>query len=151
MLHSNLCTKFLKALIHFLNAVILLALKVFCGKRILQFKSLAERKQPFLFLKMKLFLFSWWLLLQAVQDFRETSWALLSFRSLHVLCDFIDLFFFHQMSLFQAEKHNPLLSHPVEYSGISSSCLPLPPAIFFRVSGWYGGMDTRNGWSRFKR
>lgn len=70
VLHSNLCTKFLKALICFLNAAILLALKVFCGKRILQFKSLAERKQPFLFLK-TLFLISWWLLLQAVQDFSE--------------------------------------------------------------------------------
>lgn len=59
-------TKFLKDRSnHFLNAPRLLALKVVCGKRIVQFNSPAGRKLPFLFFKC----YYWWLLLQAIQDF----------------------------------------------------------------------------------
>lgn len=50
-----LCSHWYKKLLnnrsnHFLNAAILLALKVFCGRRVLQFSSPAGKKQLFLFM-----------------------------------------------------------------------------------------------------
>lgn len=64
--------------------------------------------------------------------------------SLQVLYNFIDiyLFSFYQMSLFQAEEHSLLLIHPVEYFGISASCLPPPPAFFFKGEWLVWGIWT---------